>query len=254
MNILIIEDEKKTAVMLRDIIEQHADRLVVRVCESIEESVAYLLKNQSKLDLIFMDIQLADGLSFEIFNQVQINIPVIFCTAFDDYTLKAFKNNGIDYILKPFKDEDIQYAFTKVNLLKENFTHKAFKPIDINQLIVRESIPQTSFLVHHREKMYPFQVSDIALVYLDNETVYLLNFNADKFPVAKTLDQIESTISPKQFYRINRQMIVNRKAIKDIEPYFNRKMVVHLAVSFPEKAIVSRLKVSPFLEWIENPQ
>jgi two-component system, LytTR family, response regulator LytT len=254
MNILIIEDEKKTAVLLRDMIETHGERLVVNVCESIEESVVYLFKNQSKLDLIFMDIQLADGLSFEIFNQVQITIPVVFCTAYDDYTLKAFKNNGIDYILKPFKEEDIEQAFSKVELLKANFSTTTFDSAVFKNLLYPEPVLQTSFLVRYREKMIPLSVSDIAFVWLENEMVSLLNFKGEKYQIAKTLEQIEQAVSTKNFFRINRQMIVSRTAIKDIEPYFNRKVVVHLNVSLPEKAIVSRLKVSPFLEWIEIPQ
>ena len=254
MNILIIEDEKKTAVLLRDMIETHADRLVVNICESIEESVAYLLKNQSKLNLIFMDIQLSDGQSFEIFNQVHIYIPVVFCTAYDDYTLKAFKNNGIDYILKPFKDEDIQQAFAKVEQLKANFSTSSFDSTVFKNLLHTEPALQTSFLVRYREKMIPLLVSDIAFFWLENETISLLNFKGEKYQIAKTLEQIEEAVSSKDFFRINRQMIVARKALKDIEPYFNRKVVVHLNVSLPEKAIVSRLKVSPFLEWIEIPQ
>ena len=254
MNILIIEDEKKTAVLLRDMIETHAQRLVVNVCESIEESVAYLLKNQSKLDLIFMDIQLADGLSFDIFNQVQIKIPVVFCTAYDDYTLKAFKNNGIDYILKPFKDEDIEQAFAKVERLKANFSTTAFDSIVLKNILHPELVLQTSFLVRYREKMIPLPISDIAFVWLENEMVSMLNIKGEKYQIAKTLEQIEQAVSTKDFFRINRQMIVSRTAIKDIEPYFHRKVVVHLTVVIPEKAIVSRLKVSPFLEWIEIPQ
>lgn len=251
MNILLIEDEKKTALLLRDMIEAHPERLVVNVCQSIEESVAYLLKNQSKIDLIFMDIQLADGLSFEIFNQVQINIPVVFCTAFDDYTLKAFKNNGIDYILKPFKDEDVEQAFAKVDQLKANFSATAWDAAVFSRFLHAEPTLQTNFLVRYREKIIPLPVSDIAFVVLENEVVSLLNFSGEKYRMAKTLDQVEQAVSSKDFFRINRQMMVNRKAVKDIEPYFNRKVVVHLTVPFPEKAIVSRLKVSPFLEWME---
>lgn len=254
MNILIIEDELKTAAMLCQLIKLHPEHLVVNVCESIEESVAYLIKNQSKLDLIFMDIQLADGVSFEIFNQIEINIPVIFCTAFDEYSLKAFKNNGIDYILKPFKSEDIEQAFAKVKLLQSTFSSSSTNSINFNNLLVKEPALQTSFLVHYREKMIPIQVSDIAFVWFEDEIVSIYNFQGEKYTIAKTMEQFESVVSPRQFYRINRQMIVNRQAIKDIEQYFNRKMVVHLSITIPEKAIVSRLKVSPFLEWIEIPQ
>jgi two-component system, LytTR family, response regulator LytT len=252
MNILIIEDEKKTAALLRDIIEKHEDKLVVNVCEGIDDSVAYLLKNQLKLDLIFMDIQLSDGLSFEIFNRLKITIPVVFCTAYDDYMLTAFKNNGIYYILKPFREKDIELAFEKITQLKTTFSNPD-TPLDLENFFVKEPVLQTCFLVRYREKMLPIQVRDIAFIFFVDETVFLYNFSGEKFIIAKTMEQLENAISPRQFYRVNRQMIINRKIIKDIEPYFNRKVVVHLTIPFSDKVIVSRLKVSPFLEWIESP-
>ena len=239
--------------MLKELIELHPDYLVVNICKSIEESVNYLQKNQHKLDLIFMDIQLADGQSFDIFEQIQVNIPVVFCTAFDEFTLKAFKNNGIDYILKPFKEEEIYKALAKVEQLKSSFSSNALLNPDIKNMFLRESY-QTSFLVRHRDKMIPIQVSDIALVYLENENLFLLSFKDEKHTIFKTIEQFEKAVSSKNFYRINRQMIINRAAIKEIEPYFNRKVIVHLTIHFPEKAIVSRLKVTSFLEWVENPR
>ena len=251
MNVLIIEDENKTAAMLKELIELHHEYLVVNICESIEASVNYLKKNQQKLDLVFMDIQLADGQSFEIFEQIHVNIPVLFCTAYDEFMLKAFKNNGIDYILKPFKEEDIQKALAKVEQLKSIFSLNTNFNTNIKNLFVKEPF-QTSFLVRYKEKMYPIEVADIAMAYLENEVVYLVNFKGEKHVIFKTLEQFESAVSPQQFYRINRQMLVNRAAIKEIESYFNRKVVVHVKMPFTEKAIVSRLKVTSFLEWVEN--
>jgi two-component system, LytTR family, response regulator LytT len=250
MNILIIEDEKNTAVLLKEFIEQNPAYTVSYICDSIEESVYYLRKNQEKLDLIFMDIQLADGESFEIFEQIEVTIPVVFCTAYDSFTLKAFKNNGIDYILKPIKENDIAQALTKIEQLKAKFTNNS---ITILKGLLSQSQPyQTSFLVRFRDKMYPVLVSDIAFAYLNNEVVSLFNFKGEKHIVSKTLDEIENVLSPQQFFRINRQMIINRKSVKEIETYFNRKVVVHLSMDIPEKAIVSRLKVSLFLTWVEK--
>ena len=118
MNILVIEDESKTAYLLKEMIENNADYLVVQICQSIKSSVSYLKKNQQKLDLIFMDVQLSDGESFEIFDLIDVKKPVIFCTAFDSYLLKAFKNKGVDYILKPFQQKDVELALNKVNFIK----------------------------------------------------------------------------------------------------------------------------------------
>jgi two-component system, LytTR family, response regulator LytT len=252
MKILIVEDEHKTAALLKELIELHANYIVVGICDSIESTVNYLLIHQHSLDVIFMDIQLSDGQSFEIFNKISVKLPVIFCTSYDEYTLKAFKNNGIDYILKPFNEKDIHEAILKVEALKGSFVKHAFENLNLTALVAKEKTYQTSFLIRFREKMYPVLVNDIAFIYLENETVFLFNFKGEKHPVFKTLDDIENAISPDQFYRINRQMLINRKAIKDIENYFNQRIVVHLTVATPEKALVSRLKVTPFLSWIEK--
>jgi DNA-binding LytR/AlgR family response regulator len=242
MNILIVEDESKTAALLKEMIEEHEECLVVNICQSIGSAVSYLRKHQEKLDLIFMDIQLADGESFEIFKQIEISKPVIFCTSYSEYTLKAFKSSGIDYILKPFQQEDIDASLQKVNNIKQalgkNIAPKAY---------------QNSFIIRFREKMIPVAVGDIALIYTKEETVYVLKLNGEQATIFRTLDEVESLLDPNQFFRINRQMMVQRRAIKDIEPYFNRKVVVNLTVPTPELLVVSRLKVGLFKEWVERP-
>ncbi len=252
MKILIVEDEQKTALLLKELIEFYPTYQVVNICDSIEGAVAYLRAHQPDLDLIFMDIQLSDGHSFEIFDKIAINLPVVFCTSYDEYTLKAFKNHGIDYILKPFNKKDIEQAIAKVEELKGSFTTHAIQTINLKNEVAKEKSYQTSFLIRFREKIYPVLVSDIAFVYLENEVVYLYNFKGEKHPVFKTLDEIETAVSQQQFFRINRQMIVNRKAIKDIENYLNQRIVVHLTMPTPDKAIIPRPKVSPFLNWIEK--
>lgn len=251
MNILIIEDENKTAQLLKEMIEEHADYLVVNTCQSISGAVTYLKKNQEKLDLLFMDIQLSDGESFEIFNKIEITKPVIFCTAFDDFMLKAFKNKGIDYILKPFKQKDVDAALGKVNFIKHNFTPNIASKLDT---ISKSTTYQTSFIVQHKEKMIPLAVEEIAFVFIESEIVYALTFDNKRSAIFKTLDEIENLLNPTNFFRINRQMIVNRNAIKDIVPYFNRKLIVNLSVSNKDRVIVSRLKVSPFKIWLEKPE
>lgn len=254
MNVLIVEDEKKTAELLAELIENQPDYLVVKMCDSIEGTLAYLKKNQEKLDLIFLDIQLADGESFEIFNEVEVSIPVIFCTAYDEYVMKAFKSNGIDYILKPFKEEDIQRALAKVEKLKSSFSKDIPSKLEsVQRLFVKEMEPQNSFLVRSGEKMVPIQVSDIAFVHLENEVVRIYNFKGEKNVIFKRMDEVESAVDHKQFFRINRQMLVNRDAVKEIVPYFNRKVIVELKIAISQKAIVSRMKVTPFLEWMEKP-
>ncbi|UZR98890.1 LytR/AlgR family response regulator transcription factor [Chondrinema litorale] len=254
MNVLIVEDEKKTAELLKELIEDQPDYLVVNICDSVESTVAYLKKHQQKLDLIFLDIQLADSESFEIFDSVEVTTPVIFCTAFDEYVMQAFKSNGVDYILKPFKESDILQALGKIEKLRNSLTKGTLPPEQYKQFGNEKKEFQKSFIVRYREVMFPISVDDIAFILLENEIVHIFNFKGEKFAIFKKLDEIENAVDNKQFFRINRQMIVNRNAIKEIVPYFNRKVIVQLKINIPKKAIVSRLKVTPFISWIEKPE
>lgn len=252
MKVLIVEDEQKTALMLKEFIEWHLTYQVVGICDSVESAVHYLRQHQQTLDIVFMDIQLADGQCFEIFDKISINLPVIFCTSYNEFVLKAFKNHGIDYILKPFNQDDIRQAIAKLEELKGRFSQQTVANTNFKAMLAPPPSYQTSFLIRFREKIYPVFVADIAFVYIENETPYLYNFKGEKHPIFKTLDEIENAVSPDQFYRINRQMLLNRKAIKEIEPYFNQRIVVHLTVPTPEKALVPRLKVAHFLSWVEK--
>lgn len=252
-NILIVEDEKKTAEMLKELIEMQPEYLVVNSCDSIESAVSYLEKNQNMLDLLFLDIQLADGESFEIFEETAVNLPVIFCTAYDEYLLKAFKNNGIDYILKPFKEKDILQALAKFEQLKSSLAKNVHQQnARLGEIMAERKQHQKAFLVRFREKMIPIPVRDISLVMLSEGITYLFASRGEKFPIGKTLEEMENALDDQQFFRINRQMLVNREAIREIEPYFNRKVVVSFDFKLPEKAVVSRLKVTPFWEWLEG--
>ncbi|MEM6263661.1 MAG: LytTR family DNA-binding domain-containing protein [Bacteroidota bacterium] len=253
VHVLVVEDEKRTADMLKELIENQSDYLVVNVCDSIDSTVAYLRKNQQKLDLIFLDIQLADGESFEIFGEVEVTIPVIFCTAYDEHLLKAFQHNGINYLLKPIREQDIDEALSKFERLRSSFSKSPGQTsIQVQELIQDRKPLQKTFLARYRDKMIPVSVNDIGFILLKDEVVYLYTFDGERFPVFKKMEEIAQALDSNQFFRINRQMMVNREAIREIEPYFNRKVVVFLTFELPEKAIVSRLKVSPFMKWIEG--
>jgi two-component system response regulator LytT len=254
MNVLIVEDEIKTAELLKEIIESNNNFTVIKIADSIEKTVSFLQKNSYNVDLLFLDIQLADGQSFSIFDQIDINKPVVFCTAYDEYVMKAFKNNGIDYILKPFEEKDIYNALEKVSNLKESLSKESSNLADkIKYLLKEDKSYQKTIIVHVGDKMVPIEIDNIDLFHLENEAVKIYCSDNQKYIVFKRMDEIESILNEKDFFRINRQMIINRKTIKEIEPFFNRKVIVKTTVSLSEKAIVSRLKVSPFLKWIENP-
>lgn len=251
MTILIVEDEPRLARLLQTLIESvREDARVLGICSSIDETVRFLGTHSP--DLLFMDIELADGNSFEIFRQVSVTAPVIFCTAYNDYMLDAFKANGIDYLLKPVEVSDIRAAFAKLDTLS-----KALSPnlTELTRLLAPAQPTHrynASFLVRVREKMMPVPVADIAAVSFENEVAILYTLKNERYPLFKTMDELEAALDPAQFFRINRQMIVQRRAITTIEPYFNRKVVLTLLCTPTEKPIVSRLKVTPFLKWVER--
>ena len=248
MNILIVEDEAHTASLLQEIVERDPEFLVIQRLESVVETVQYLTQHQQNIDLMFLDIQLADGKSFEIFKHIDIVIPIIFCTAYDQYTLEAIKNNGIDYVLKPFKEEEIHTALQKYKNLAARLQSKVsvpFQPIPVTNY-------QKNFLTQKREKSRIIPTQDIAIFWVQNDIVSLYTFKAEKLPLFKKLEYVENVCDPYQFFRVNRQMLINRDAIHSFEPYFNRKVVVHLNVTFEEQIIVSRLKVTPFKEWLQQ--
>lgn len=252
MNIIIIEDEIKTAQSLEKIIKDIKPGAVIAgFCQSVEEAVT-MLSSKPMPDLIFMDVQLADGLCFEIFKEVEITCPVVFCTAFDEYSLKAFKSNGVDYVLKPFSKEDIQGAFKKVDELKNFFQQKAAPSIEdlLSKLGVENA--KTTFLVFMNQKYKTVNVEDIAMFYIKHDATWILCFDKQQYPINQSLDQIAQAVSHKQFFRLNRQYLVNIKAIKEVEPYFMRKLYVKLSVETPEKLLVNKEKSHSFLSWMEN--
>lgn len=252
MNIIIIEDELKTAKSLENIIlALRPNSKIVGRYQSIEGSVK-ALSEQLQPDLIFMDIQLADGLCFEIFKQVKVNSPIIFCTAFDEYSLEAFKQNGVDYVLKPFSKTDIEEAFLKVDGLQNFFQQKVVP--DLGSLIDKLKTPlgKESFLVFKNQKYTTVATENIAFFYIRNETTTIMCFDKQEFSLSQPLDQITAQVSSKQFFRVNRQYLVNFKAIKEIEHYFLRKLFVKLVIETPEKLLINKEKTSNFLAWMEE--
>ena len=254
MKILVIEDEIQIAEVLIDILKKIRPEVVIcGIVDSIEKSVRFLSVKQNAPDLIFMDIQLADGLSFEIFSRIDVNCPVIFCTAYDQYTLQAFKSNGIEYILKPIREEDICTAFDKLEKLKLSFNSDSNILSLIKDAFSGQKTYRTSILVQYKGSYIPIAVESIAFFFVSNEIVYAHCFDNRKYSVFKAMEEIESTLNPKQFYRISRQNLVNRASIKEIQSYVNRKVVIKTDLQSTEQLIVSRLKVPTFLKWIEQP-
>lgn len=253
MNIIIIEDEFRAAKSLQNLIaELKPESKIIGVYDSIEMSIEAL--KESKPDLIFMDIHLSDGLSFEIFKQVEITCPVVFCTAFDQYMLDAFKSKGVDYVLKPFSRDDIAEAFRKVDELKK-FFQKTELP-ELEALLQKITQPQTtaksSFLVFKNQKYTTIPTENIAYFFIHNEITHLMTFDKQQFQLTQTLGQVSEQVSQKQFFRVNRQYIINFSAIKEMEHYFQRKILVKLTVETPEQLLINKEKSHSFFIWLED--
>jgi two-component system response regulator LytT len=251
MNIVIIEDEGVVAdeleLNIKQLIDEPVDIVQLR---SVKEAIAYFKKSEAP-DLIFSDIQLGDGLSFEIFVAEPVSVPVIFCTAYDEYALDAFKANGIDYILKPFTIQTLDRAFQKYRQLKKVLSADQTPQYDalMQMLLNRETQTATSVLVYHQDKIIPIKLEDIAMFYLENEITHLLTFSGKTFYPNKNLDELERS-SGNYFFRANRQFLVCRKAIIDVSSFFSRKLSLNLNIPFNEKVIVSKGKASQFLSWL----
>jgi len=252
MNIIIIEDELKTAKSLENIIiSLRPETKLLGQYQSIEDSVTALTEGPQP-DLIFMDIQLADGLCFEIFKSVKITCPVVFCTAFDEYSLDAFKSNGVDYILKPFSKDDIKEALRKVDELKNFFQQKTSADLDALLSRLNPSSGKTSFLVFKNQKYTTVQTDNIAFFYIRNDATSIMGFDKQEFALNQSLDQVAASVSSKQFFRVNRQYLVNFKAIKEVEHYFLRKLYVKLVIETPDKLLINKEKSHSFLNWMED--
>lgn len=250
MKIIIIEDEKLTAKDLaKTILAIEPDAEILRMLHSVEEAIDYFT-SQPAADLIFSDIELGDGLSFSIFEELQSTIPIIFCTAYNQYALEAFKTVGIDYVLKPFNRQSIENALIKFRNLKENFTSPKTDLDDLLRDLKRKMTPQfQSVIIHQGDKIIPLNAKDIALFFIENEYSYAYTFDNKKHILNQNMDTLEKQFSP-EFFRANRQYLVNRKAIKDASHFFNRKIIINLLISFPGQIVVGKLKVSAFTNWL----
>lgn len=253
MKVIIIEDEKKTAkeleVMLKTI---DTDITVEAILPSVAYAIKWLTGNPSP-DLIFSDIQLGDGLSFEIFREVKTEAPVIFCTAFDEYAIRAFESNSIDYLLKPIEEDILQRSLEKYTRFKDYLINNGQYVANLNKVLVRmDTNYKQNIIVHYREKIIPVRVNDINFIYASNGLVYVYLAHEKSYPVQYIIEQFEAMLNPQQFFRANRQFIVNRDTIKNIEHYFNRKLYVVTDCVTPEKIIISKLRTQAFLKWIEQ--
>ncbi|WPQ65961.1 LytTR family DNA-binding domain-containing protein [Chitinophaga sancti] len=244
MNVVIIEDEKNLAEeLLHYILIARKEWNVVKILPSVKQAVAWFETNTCQL--VFSDIQLGDGLSFEIFHQLKLNVPVIFCTAFNEYAIQAFKNNGIDYILKPYGQRLINDAIAHYESLRQGISPDYHTLIQLLQ----KPTATSRLLVSLRDKIIPIKTEDIALFYIQHGQVSLIDFEQHKYIISQPLDDLEATVGP-GFYRADRQHLVNRKAIRDVSQSLGRKLLLNLLVEYNEAVTIRKEKATEFLEWL----
>lgn len=258
MKVLIIEDEVPAAEKLeRYLLKYDSTIRIVEKLDTVKSAVEWLAANQDQVDLIFMDIQLIDGLSFQIFQQVQVKKPVIFTTAFNEFALDAFKVNSIDYLLKPITFTDLSASLRKLDTLREQLQQGAEGQRErIQQLSAgaRAKEYKTRFMVKLGEHIRSITTDQIGVFYADGRDVYLVTTQNRKFIIDYTLESLEEILEPAVFFRLNRTFILNINAIKDVLVYSNSRLKITLQQEFDKEIIVSREKVSDFKEWFDGLQ
>ena len=249
--VIIVEDETAAAVNLRSMLSTVVgDVEVVALLESVEEAVEYF-RGDVDADVVFMDIHLADGDSFRIFRSVDINIPIIFTTAYDEYALEAFKVNSIDYLLKPFGEEELRRALDKLNRLTAS--ERVARRGSVERMVAEsESEVVQTMLVRYKDKIIPVKMDDVAYFYTYAERVTLTTLSGESYPVDKTLEALSQQLSEEKFFRANRQFIISRKAVKDIAVWFGSRLALNLTVETPERIIISKARVPEFKQWLQS--
>ena len=248
MKVLIIEDETAAARNLQSMLEAlEPDIEVVGITESIIDTVEWFAENDTP-DIVFMDIHIADGESFRIFDSIEITAPIIFTTAYDQYALEAFKVNSIDYLLKPLKEEELQRALDKWRRITNHERNEYHNRID--SMVAEQRKSNETFLVHVKDKIVPLQATDVAYFYTSNERVTAHLFDGVAYPIDKTLEALQASLSEHNFFRANRQFIVSRKAVKDISVWFGSRLSLNLTVEIPERIVISKARVPEFKRWL----
>ncbi len=250
MRVLIVEDEQISAHLLEDILtEDYQDIEVLGKLHSVKGAIEWFEHNEEP-DLIFMDIQLSDGLSFELIKKLDLRTPVIFTTAYDQYALKAFKVNSLDYILKPIDKEELQAAITKYKELhgkKVKFDSKV-----IEELIKSISKPdyKERFMVKSGQNLGYVHANDILYAFADEGLVFLITQDGKKQNIDHKIEELQNLLDPKDFFRVNRKFIVHIKAIQKIHTWFNSRLKLDLLRGDEHEVIVSRERVADFKNWL----
>ena len=250
MQVLIIEDEMRAANQLQKLLRQtDFNYNLLGILDTVEESVQWFQTNTLP-DLVFMDIQLADGLSFEIFQKIELQCPIIFTTAFDQYAIRAFKVNSVDYLLKPIQLEDLEQALDKFKRSEQSFTLTDLTLQNfLEELKVKES--RQGILVKEGDDYVQLQISDLWYAYSEDSITFGVT-ESKRVIIDETLDQLFATLDPSKFFKINRGQVVAKKAIVKIAKYFNHRLKLSISHSRDHDFVVSRQKVNDFKTWLNS--
>ncbi|UZR95034.1 LytR/AlgR family response regulator transcription factor [Chondrinema litorale] len=255
MKIVIIEDETLAAKKMEQMLQRYSDENeIVAQLPSVEEAVEWLSENDEP-DLIMADIQLSDGLSFEVFQEVKVKCPVIFTTAYDEYAIEAFKVNSIDYLLKPVRYNKLEEALEKLNNMSESL-QKAVRNSKIDTLIgllgKEKKVYKQRFLVKYGRKIKSVKAHEIAYFISEDKVVFIITFDNRKYAVNHSLEQLEEMMDPGIFFRINRQYLIHIDATQNIFPYFKGRLKIELTPTTNDEIVVSSHKAPLFKEWLDK--
>jgi two-component system LytT family response regulator len=254
MDILILEDEAPAARRLEQLIKNYDSAVrIAGILESVSAAIGWLGSHETP-DLIFMDIQLADGISFDIFRQTEVKTPVIFTTAYDEYALQAFKVNSIAYLLKPVEQESLNESLRKFKDLKEQFmqSEPALLRNLIQSLQQSQKVYKSRFLVKLGDRLIFLFIQQIAYFMAEDKLVFVISTDNKKFNTDYSLDELENLLSPQDFFRINRQYIAHIQSIRNIHHYFNGKLKLSLHPEPVQEVIVSRERAALFKQWLDQ--
>lgn len=253
MKILLIEDEPLVAKNLENLVKQiESTSILLEIIGSVKETLDWF-KNNAEPDLILSDIQLSDGVSFDIFQEIQPQCPIIFTTAYDEYAIRAFKLNSIDYLLKPIDKEELRCAFEKFKKLNKTDGFKEQLNHLLSDLGNRSTLPKfkTRFTAHHQRNIVAVTIERIACFYRDEVIWIQTTDNQRLITDYNSLDEIEELLNPEGFFRANRQFIVNKQAIESYRTHFTGKIELKLVVSTKDEIVVSKEKAHQFRGWFE---
>ena len=258
MNLVIVEDESIAARRIQKmVLELESDTKIQAVLDSVAGAVHWL-RHHPTPDLLLLDIELVDGQSFEIFTQVEVQCPVIFTTAYDEYAIRAFKVNSIDYLLKPIQEKELKHSLQKFRSLKALYADKAPVSVNVEMLLqeLREQRNESSansrdrILVKQGQRMLPVTTAEVAYFFTRDKLNYVCTKSNQQYLADYTLDELEKSLNPKSFFRANRQYIIEFGAVARVHQYFNSKLKVELTPKPEEDVLISREKAAEFRHWL----